>query len=85
MFFALYSIEFFTRWLLVFEILIEIAGDHAVVELAHLIGLFAVEALEALVRGDDIHLPGGEGAEVAPDVAVEPFNLLVGYAFGDFY
>ena len=43
-------------FLLVLEILIQIAGDHTVVELAHLIGLFAVEALKALVRGDHVDL-----------------------------
>ena len=60
----------------VFKILIEIAGNHAVIELSHLVGLFAVEALKALVRGDHVDLPGGEGAEVAAHVAVEALNLL---------
>ena len=45
---------------LIFEELIEIAGEHSVIELSDFIGSFAVEALEMRVRGDDVDLPGSE-------------------------
>lgn len=39
------------------KILIQIAGDHTVVELADLIRAHTVKALELWVRGDDVDLP----------------------------
>ena len=55
---------------LILKILIEIAGNHAVVELADLVGAFAVEAFKAFVGGDDVDLPGGKTLETAADGAV---------------
>ena len=63
--------------LFILEVLVEVAGEHTVVELAHLICTLTVEALEGGVRGDDIHLPGCERAEVRADVAVERLSFFL--------
>lgn len=48
----------------VFEILIEVTGDHAVIEFSYFIGTLPVQTLEVRMRGDDIDLPRGKGAKM---------------------
>ena len=55
--------------------LIKITRYHTVIELLYLVRFFAVEALEALVRGYNVYLPGCERAEMSADVAVERLDL----------
>ena len=59
-----------TLFSLVLEELVEEAGYHTVVKLFHLVGALAVKTLEALVRGDDINLPGGKRSEMYTDLAI---------------
>ena len=61
--------------ILIFEELVEVTGDHAVVKLSYLVGLATVELLKRGVRGDDVDLPGGKGAEVLADLLIKLFNL----------
>ena len=61
--------------LAIFEVLVEKARYHPIIELFDLVGSFAVESLEALVAGDDVGLPGGKAAEVAADVTVKLLDL----------
>ena len=42
----------------VFEILVEIARNHTVIELSDLVGTLAVKLFKRGVRGDYINLPG---------------------------
>ena len=57
------------------EVLVEVAREHAVVKLLDLVGFFAVEFLEALVRGDDVYLPWSQRTEVMSDIAVKTLDL----------
>ena len=41
----------------IFKVLIKVSGDHSVIELSYLVCAHSVEALKALVRGDDVDLP----------------------------
>ena len=66
------SLKLFTLGL---KILIKVTGDHSVIELSYLVCAHSVEALKALVRGDDVDLPGGEGTEMPADIAVELLDL----------
>ena len=59
-------------------ILIQITRDHAVIELAHLVGTAAVRALKAFRHGQHVDLPRLEIAEGVSDVAVELLGLLGG-------
>ena len=64
--------------LFILKELIKIARDHTVIQLLYLICSFTVESLKAVVRGDDVDLPGSERAEVHADVSVESLDLLDG-------
>ena len=61
---------------LIFEELIEIAGYHAVVQLAHLVGTSAVEMLEMLVLGDDVDLPAVKGLDLVIDPVAGTNNTI---------
>ena len=65
-----------SRSSILLKILIQVAGEHTVIELADLVRAAAVEPLKALVRGDHVDLPGGKRCKMTAEVAVERFYLL---------
>ena len=69
------SCRFLSESFVLFEVLIQIAWDHAVIELLYLVGALAVQPLEIRSRGEHVYLPRGERAEGLAELSVEHLDL----------
>ena len=65
-----------TLSILILEELVEVTGDHTVVEFSYLVGLATVKLFKG-GGGDNVDLPRGKGAEVLANLLMCPFLFII--------
>ena len=63
--------------ILFFKILVKISRNHTVIKLMYLVSFLPVESFKALVRGNNVQLPGRKGAKVLSDITVKLLHLAL--------